>query len=138
MGANNDLGDAMNGDDSSWATYKQEKAITFVKHGYSVTWYPDEDNWMDIYTPERTPLHRPEIRASVKFFPEPSKYGINEGRISKLAIQIRQVDLMAQVAGRPYEAVDTVFNFDRGADVDRLDEDPNAKRLYDLVLRELG
>lgn len=128
-----------NGDEAtSWADYKREKAITFVRNGYSVSWYPDEENWMGIFMPERRHLHRPEIRAVVKFFREPSKHGIDDGRISKLAIQTRQVDIMAKFTGRPYEAVDTVYNYDRGHDVDRLNEDPNARRLYDLVLRELG
>lgn len=123
---------------ADWTRYKKQKALRFVELGYSVAWYPDGDNWMDVYTPERLHAHEPEIRASVKFFSAPSKYGVDGGRVSKLTIQLRSEDLMARVAGAPYEEVETLFNYDRGDDVDRLDEIPRARELYIHVLRELG
>ena len=121
-----------------WKQYKKQKALKFVEEGYSVEWYPDGNGWMDVYTPERGHACQPEIRASVKFFAEPSQFGMNKGRISKLSIQVRSVDLIAKVAGHPYETVDTLFNYDRGGDVDRLKENLQAKRLYDIVVGELG
>lgn len=93
---------------------------------------------MDVYTPQRWYAREPELRAMIKFFREPSQFGIDQGRISKLTIQVRTEDPLAKVVGRPHEAVTTLFNYDRGDDVDRLDEHPQAKVLYDLVIEELN
>ena len=121
-----------------WKVYKKQKALAFVELGYSVAWYPDGDNWMGVYTPERRHARTPELKATAKFFRETSRYGIDSGRISKLTIQLRSEDLIAKVAGAPFEEVETLFNYDRGLDIDRLDENPRARELYDHVLRELG
>lgn len=123
---------------ADWTRYKKQKALRFVELGYSVAWYPDGDNWMDVYTPERMHAHEPEIRASVKFFSDPSQYGIDRGKISKLTIQAREVDLMAKALGRPYETVVSLFNYDRGLDVDCLYEKPAAMTLYEDVVRRLN
>jgi hypothetical protein len=123
---------------SAWKAYKRAKAKRFVELNYSVAWYPDGTNWMDIYIPERHHAKQPELRAEVKFFSEPSKYGINGGRISKLTIQTRTEDLLSKAVGRPYEKIETLFNYDRGPDIDRLDENPKARKLYEHVLAELG
>src|SRR5262245_45403513 len=70
----------------AWKQYKKRKALAFVGRGYSVEWYPDPDGWMDVFTPERFQIKAPEYRASIKFYSEPSPYGIGSGRISKLSI----------------------------------------------------
>ncbi len=121
-----------------WKDYKRRKAITFVSRGYSVSWYPDGDNTMDVYTPERWYAKEPELRAMIKFFNEPSQYGIDHGKISKLAIQVRSVDVLAKVVGRPHETITTLFNYDRGDDIDRLHDHAGARALCDLVLTELN
>lgn len=123
---------------SAWKTFKRGKARRFVDLNYSVAWYPDGTNWMDVYIPERHHAKQPELRAVVKFYREPSKYGIDGGRISKLTIQTRSEDLLAKAVGQPYEKIETLFNYDRGPDIDRLNENPKARKLYAIVLRELG
>lgn len=123
---------------SAWKAYKRTKAKRFVELNYSVAWYPDGTNWMDVFIPERHHAKQPEMRAEVKFFGEPSKYGINGGRISKLTIQTRTEDLLAKVVGKPYEKIETLFNYDRGPDIDRLHENSRARKLYDHVFQELG
>lgn len=125
-------------DMSAWKAYKRAKAVRFVELNYSVAWYPDGSNWMDVFVPERPYAHRPEVRADVKFFREPSQHGIDGGRISKLTIATRTVDPLAQVLGKPFEKVEVLYNFDRGLDIDRLHESPRARRLYQVVMRELG
>ena len=57
---------------------------------------------------------------------------------AKLTIQTKSVDILAKAVGRPYETIDTLFNYDRGSDIDRLDGHPRGKRLYEIVVRELG
>lgn len=121
-----------------WTQYVKRKAISFVEHGYSVEWFPDGNNWMHVYLPERSYARKPELRATVKFFNKPSEFGIDNGRISKLCVQLRSENAMAKVRGGPYEQVDTLFNYDRGPDVDRLNEHAGAKDLYDLIVRELN
>ena len=121
-----------------WKEYKMQRAHEFVSRGYSVAWCPDGDNWMDVYHPQRHHVKEPELRASVKFFREPSKFGMDGGRISKLTIQTRDVDPWEKVLGRSYETVETVFNYDRGTDVNRLPYDARARKLYDVVQEILG
>jgi len=121
-----------------WKRYVQDKAVTFVRNGYSVAWYPDGYNWIDVFIPERWYAREPELRASVKFFNQPSKFGIEGGCISKLTIQLRHQDPIARVRGRPHEQVVTLFNYDRGAEIDRLGAHAEARSLYDLVLKFLN
>lgn len=122
----------------SWKRQIQRKAIEFVENGYSVAWYPDGYNWMDVYVPERWYARQPELRASLKFFNEPSNFGIDGGCISKLTIQLRHQDPIAQFRGRPHEQVVTLFNYDRGLEIDRLSAHADARHLYDLVVRLLN
>lgn len=134
--ANETPDDSWNLDD--WSAYKKQKAHAFVDRGYSVEWSPDADAWMDVYLPERRERRRPEVRATAKFFTEPSSYGIDGGRISKLSITSRRTDPIAQVMGRPYETVHLLYNYDRGLDVDKLNADREAQRLYRAVVDELN
>ena len=65
----------------SWVEYKRRKMHFFIDQGYSVEWTPDESNWIGIYVPQRTDAAQPELRAMIKCFHEPSKFGIDNGRI---------------------------------------------------------
>ena len=121
-----------------WKQHKKAKALKFVEEGYSVEWFPDGTNWMEVYTPERNHVKQPEIRASVKFFEEPSQSGIDNGRISKLHIQARSEDLIARVQGIPYKSITTFFDYDRSVNLDDLHRNPQAQKLYDIVIRELN
>lgn len=123
---------------SAWKAYKREKAKRFIEQNYSVAWYPDGSNWMDIFTPERHHARQPELRAIAKFYRDPSAYGIDGGRISKLTILTTSEDILAKAVGRPYETIEVLFNYDRGPDVNRLARNARARRLYDTVLQELG
>ena len=120
---------------TAWIAYKRSKALAFVNRGYSVEWAPDDDHWMGIYTPQRYEHPRtPEVRATVKFFEEPSASGIDGGRVSKLHIQVIQRDLIKQVFGEKYQTGITLYNFDRGLDVDRLrPRSPPAKLYRDVI-----
>ena len=122
----------------AWKTYKHKKAIRFVERGYSVAWFPDADNWMDIFLPERRHSHEPELRAAVSFFSEPSQFGINGGRISKLDIRETRTNIVRQVMGYKGKRINIVYNYDRGSDVDRLHKEGRARRLYDAILEELN
>jgi len=123
---------------SAWKAYKRAKAGRFVELNYSVAWYPDGSNWMDVFVPERPHAQRPELRAEVKFYREPSQNGIEGGRISKLTITTRTEDPLARVLGKPFETVKILYNYDRGLDVDQMDKSPRARRLFQIVKRELG
>jgi hypothetical protein len=109
-----------------WKAYKQAKAVRFVQHGYAVEWSPDASNSMMVYSPRRHATGQREIRAGVLFFAEPSKFGIDGGRISKLHIGVGAFSRQ------------TLYNYDRGLDVDRLSENPAAQALFDIVLAELN
>jgi len=120
-----------------WVAYKKRKAHAFVERGYSVEWYPDAGGWMDFYLPQRK--NRYELRASVKFFQQPSKYGIDGGRISKLSVMLRETDPIKRVPGESfYEATRVLYHYDRGLDFDDLAGQTRGRRLYDAVLDELN
>jgi hypothetical protein len=121
-----------------WKRYKKTKAVSFVERGYSVSWYPDGDNWMQVYLPERHHAKAPEMLAEVKFYGHASKYGIDGGMVSKLSITETRTDLAAYVLGRPWKRSRVLYNYDRGPDVNRLRTSPEALRLYGAVLEELN
>ncbi len=122
----------------AWKKYKQRKALAFVERGYSVSWYPDGDNWMTIYLPERLHARAPELSAEVKVYGRPSEHGIYGGMVSKLAILERRTDPLKQVSSPGDEDVRTLYNYDRGLDFDRLNGHPAAMRLFYAVLDELN
>lgn len=122
----------------AWKEYKRQKAMKFVQRGYSVEWTPDGYGFMAVYLPERHYAKKPEIRATVRFFDQPSKYGIDRGKISKLTIQLRRTDVLKAAIGAPHERIETLYNYDRGEDVDRLNESHVARRLFDAIYDELN
>ena len=117
-----------------WIEYKRSKAHAFIDRGYSVEWTTDAERWMAIYIPQQHQRREPELRATAKIFEEPSKFGVDNGRISKLTIQTRDVNLLRLVARKSHESVVTLFNYDRGHDVDRLKPGTTAHELYRDVL----
>jgi len=122
----------------AWKQYKRSKALAFVERGYSVGWYPDADNWMQLYIPERHHARTPEILAEVKFYGHPSVHGIDGGMVSKLWITQTRTDLVAMALRKPCEHVRVLYNYDRGPDVNRLRTCPEALRLYGAILEELN
>jgi len=123
----------------AWKLYKRTKAHAFVERGYSVSWSPDGDGWMSIFLPRRPYAGTPEIRAEVKFHADPSSFGIREGRISKLAIMVFAAgDDDPDVLLEDNDLGTTLYNYDRGLDVDHLHTNPQARALYDAVLEELN
>lgn len=65
----------------------------------------------------RIPMANGEYYYQAKVYETGSNYGINDGRISKLFIKKNDV---------------CVFNYDRGDDVNHLDED--GYKVYDAIL----
>ena len=120
----------------AWKEYKRDKAIRFVLLGYSVQWAPDISNHMEVYTPQRDDAAQPGMRASVLFAADPSRVGINGGRILKLHMQIRQVG--RDFRGRPIVSWETVYYYDNGPDVNKLGEHPLAQKLFAAVIAELN
>lgn len=120
----------------AWKHYKREKAIRFVERGYSVQWSPDASNYIEVYTPRRDDTAQPEMRASVLFFNQASKYGINGGKISKLHIRVREIG--RDYKDRPVFSWNTLYNYDRGPDVNRLSESPMGHALFEAVVAELN
>ena len=118
-----------------WIEYKRGKVTSFVRDGWSVGWYPDASNWMYVFTPPRPHSERPGYLASVMFFGKPSPYGIDGGAVSKLRIQRSSASLESFLYG-PHTEI--VYNYDRGHDVNRLEQHPEGRRLYDAVIRGLN
>lgn len=103
------------GEYKMWIAYKRERALAFVKRGFSVGWYPDGSNWMDVFVPVRPHAGKAGYVASAMFFGKPSEYGIDGGAISKLTIRRHEESLESLLFGAHAE---TVFNYDRGDDID--------------------
>ena len=119
--------------DKDWLAYKVDKAVSLVQCGYSVEWRPNDDNWITAFVMDNATYGGPRLRACAKFFEEPSKYGIDEGRVSKLCI-----DELVTERNPDDWRVNCLYNYDRGLDVDRLDQNYKAKRLYEDILRILN
>jgi hypothetical protein len=117
----------------SWKQYKRAKVLGLVDRGYSVEWRPDADNIIAICVPPRRMTDEPELRAEVLFFSEPSRYGIHGGKVSKLWIGLRDLGQPGSVL-----STQTVYNYDRGPDVNRLSEHEGARRLYEAVIEALN
>ena len=126
------------GELEQWVRYKKECAVEFVLEEYSVEWPPNEENWITVYRPGRKVDGIPEYRAWAKFFMEPSQYGVGCGRVSKLCIRRITPPLDRLLGGSGEQKVLTLYNYDRGLDVDILDESPPARSLYDVVLNVLN
>lgn len=122
----------------AWKKYKKRKALAFVEQGYSVEWYPDGDGWMGVYHPERWYARTPELRADVKFFGRASMHGIDGGMISKLSIQETRRGTFRDLVVPGSSSVRTLYNYDRGLDIDHLSLSPDASRLYYAILEELN
>lgn len=123
----------------AWKKYKKRKALAFVERGYSVSWYADGGGWMTVYLPERDYASAPELSAELKFYGKASEYGIDGGMISKLMIQERRTDILKQLRDPSKgERVRTLYNYDRGLDLDRLAASPVARTLYQIILDELN
>lgn len=72
----------------------------------------NETNWITVTQPGG-------LKAWLKVYDTPSKYGIHGGFVSK--IQIRFAD-------------EWLYNFDRGLDIDELDRHEGARDFFDLIL----
>lgn len=122
----------------AWKRYKQRKAIAFVQRGYSVEWYPDGSGWLTVYLPERHHAGSAEVRGEIKCYGKPSAYGIEGGMISKLWIAQTRTDPLRQaLQPRSLERI-VFFDFDRGLQIDRLAESPQAMQLYWAIIEELN
>lgn len=74
--------------------------------------------WITVVMPgEIEPWHA--LRAEIKTFAVPSKYGIKRGRISKLAVSWGDQSL---------------YGYERGQDFDCLDEHPDGRMFYESIL----
>lgn len=122
----------------AWKRYKKTKAIAFVERGYSVEWYPDGENWMGIYMPERHYARAAETRAEVKFYGHPSSYGIDGGMVSKLSITSTTTHAIRQLLEGRGSLTRMLYDYDRGLSVNRLEASPEGQRLYNAILEELN
>lgn len=121
-----------------WIEYKRRKVIEFVGRGYSVEWIPDGANWFGVYRPEQHDAGVPELRADIKAFPRPSTNGIDWGKVSKLTITLRRTELVKKVMSQESEETSILFSYDRGSDIDNLQNHPEAQRLYRAVIEAIN
>lgn len=127
-----------NGDSGKYlATFKCNKAISFVKEGYSVEWRPDESAWMTVYMPGRLG-REPLYRAHAGFSSAPSSEGINAGCLKKLLIQRKYLADQLYHPGAIQDLEAVLYDYDCGPHLDRLMEDQEAQRLYDVVIKYLN
>lgn len=125
--------DQQNENDSEcWAAYRHRKVMRLLDRGYTVDPWTSCGHWLQVvaFSDDYT---RPRFIATVKFFYQPSSFGIDGGRISKLGIQT--IEEGSPCRFRPGEFL---FSFERGLDIDRLDERFDAKRFYDSLIEELN
>jgi len=122
-----------------WKEYCLDRAQEFVEEGYLVE-MPDEKTprWMHIYTPQEKVIDKERASAGAKFYYKPSRYGINEGRVSKLTIDVwpDKEEEQPPVADR-----ELVYSYERdfeGPEINELDQHLVAQELYETVLKILN
>lgn len=103
------------------------------KCDWAVAVHGEESNWIHVHTPNHAPVAQHRLHASIKLFHEPSRFGINQGRISKLTIWQSHEESMQTV---PRSL--TLFSYDRGTDVNMLNKNTAAKDFYDQILTFLN
>ena len=112
-----------------WIRYKQQKATAFLKEGYSVGWHPNHNGWIHIYTPSPGYVGIPALSAVVDLDRFPVEASINGGRIWELHIIKKAYSKRRQ----------WLYQFSLGdCDTNKLRKSQEAKRLYDIVIKELN
>lgn len=117
----------------SWAAYKLKKGRGLSARGYRVYATSTSDHWMRVVIPQGRIYCPRRVWADVKFFSEPSEYGIDGGRISKLTIET-----IMEIGVGGFRPGKTLFCFERGPMVNRLKWNRKANQLYGDLLRELN
>lgn len=116
-----------------WDEYMEWKSFMLRELGYQVEWRMAGAAWFRVVSPHRDIPYRPLVWAEAKVYPEPSEYGIEHGRISKLTIAT-----LYRPCGDCCGVEERLFHFDRGLAMNRLTENRRAKILYADTLRELN
>lgn len=126
----------MNQPNTDWIAYKHIKAAMLQQQGYEVRGGAARDHWLNVGAAGATPDHF--YHANVQFYQEPSRYGIDDGKVSRLWIARYEVPTWIDVfhSNRPGHSV--VYNFDRGEDVDSLKQHSKAKELYQALIELLN
>lgn len=129
-----------------WNIYRQQRIEALQQQGYLVSTPTHDDHWLSVGaigtpgTPGSPAASHAEsyLAAEVKCFQEPSRYGIDEGRISKLSIARYERPTCRQLFLRSRPEPTELYNFDRGLDYDRLKDDDAARRFYQDLLDQLN
>ncbi|MGH7133354.1 MAG: DUF7678 domain-containing protein [Phycisphaerales bacterium] len=123
----------MTNEPTPWNMYKQDRVNAIEERGYTVRDNDPRDNWVQVgrFGPEQANSY---LSASVQFFQEPSHYGINDGRISRMDIRRYHRPTCRELFDRVKSRGTAVFAYDRGDDIDRLSLDKQAEKFYkDLI-----
>jgi len=113
-----------------WKDKKKEYATELVKLGYGVLWSYSGEPWITVRLQDIDDEHT-LIQIQCKCFLNPSTFGINDGRISKMDIRTYQ--------DYPYKQnLELLYNFDRGFDFDKIKESEFralVQTMFDDVIR---
>jgi hypothetical protein len=123
---------------AEWVAYKKRQAERIRDHGYAARWSSHDGEWLEIAYREPALPGQSVLHASVKFFMEPSEYGIDGGRVSKLMVRRHRSDLLAEVLGQPRRPAAILYSYDRGLDTDDLDDDRAARNFFQAILDVLN
>ncbi len=121
--------------DIPWNTYRQHRIEALQHQGYLVR-APANDNWIHVGAIESPGATQAEsyLAAQAQHFQVPSRFGIDEGRVSRLYIARYQRPTCRQLFLRSKPDRVELYNFDRGLDYNRLKDDEGARKFYqDLV-----
>jgi hypothetical protein len=113
-----------------FAAYMQEKCAELYARGWWVYW-DEESNWVHIKK-NQMKGDRLVLECCAKVFSEPSSFGINNGRISKLQIW--------EHSDYPNPTINhrTFYNYDRGLDTNDFKRNKLAKKLFDHMMEVYG
>jgi len=99
--------------------YFQKLHKAFGDRGWQVISKGDASNWLEVVQPTTPGTTGEPLRAFIQSYPNPSRFGIDAGRVSRLDIRSGQSWL---------------YNYDRGLDFDELDGTFGARAFLRSIL----
>lgn len=112
-----------------WPAYRSRCVERLVGAGFSVEPAGRRSHWIEVAT-FGSPRSESYLAAGALAFQDPSEFGLERGRISKLWITRYFRPTCRELYFKESAASHVLYNFDRGPDIDRLDTDKAAAKMY--------
>lgn len=112
-----------------WPAYRGRCVARLVEAGFTVEPAGRRQHWIDLAV-FGSPRAESYLAAGALVFQDPSEFGLERGRISKLWIARHHRPTCRELYFKESADSHTLYNFDRGLDINRLATDKAAAKMY--------